>query len=76
MGYQLQADYAFEHMARRIDFYVQRPPQSGTHRRIVRRIQLFVVHNILSVCCTPHFDLLASARVKLTSNSRPTSSAV
>ena len=32
---QLQADFVFEHVRRRIDFDVQRPPQGDPHRRVV-----------------------------------------
>src|SRR5256885_1030236 len=34
---QLQADFVFEHVQRRIDFYVQRPHQGDPHRRVVWR---------------------------------------
>jgi hypothetical protein len=41
---QLQADFIFEHVRRRIDFYVQRAPQGDPHRRVVWRRHLLVIH--------------------------------
>src|SRR5205823_7343684 len=32
---QLQADFVFEHVRRRVDFHVQRTPQGDPHRRVV-----------------------------------------
>src|SRR5712691_7800044 len=46
---QLQADFVFEHVRRRIDFYVQRPPQGDPHRSVVRRRHLLVMHDVLSL---------------------------
>lgn len=45
----LQADFVFEHMRRRIDFQVQRPPQGDPHRRVVRRHYLLIRHDVLSL---------------------------
>ena len=41
---QLQADLVFEHVRRRIDLDVQRPPQGDPHRRVVWRRDLLVIH--------------------------------
>ena len=48
---QLQADFVFEHVRRRIDFYVKRPPQGDPHRRVVWRRHLLLMHDVVSLGC-------------------------
>src|SRR6185436_825315 len=47
-SYQHQADFVFEHVRGRIDFYVQRPPQGDPYRRVVWRRHLLIMHDVLS----------------------------
>src|SRR6185436_4415868 len=43
---QPQAYFVLEHMWRRIDFYVQGPPQGDSHRRVVWRRPLPILHDL------------------------------
>jgi len=42
---QFEADLVFQHMRRRVDQHMQRPPEGDPHRRAVRRRCLIVSHN-------------------------------
>jgi hypothetical protein len=45
-SHQLQPDFVFEHVRRRIDFHMQRPPQGHPHRGAVwRRDLIFLAHD-------------------------------
>jgi hypothetical protein len=41
--------FVIEHMRRRIDFYMQRPPQGDPHRCVVWHHQLLTIHDVLAL---------------------------
>jgi len=41
---QLEANFVFEHMRRRVELDVHGPPQGHPHRRAVRRRRCFIMH--------------------------------